>query len=66
MNSEKVINIKSLRKFVDDKFPGNSLIKYLVLSEPDQMPAEEFLVKMKLWLRLLRMESNKACCEGRP
>lgn len=59
MDSEISVNIKSLRKFANDKLPWNSILRELLLSESDLMDAEEFLVKMEVWLRLLRIESNK-------
>ncbi|MCD6241332.1 hypothetical protein J7K27_07440 [Candidatus Bathyarchaeota archaeon] len=59
MNNGKV-NIRSLRKFVDETFPRNSVLRELILGEPDQINVQEFLTKMKIWLRLLRMESGKS------
>lgn len=64
MDSEK-INIKSLRKFVDDKFARDSVLRDLILGEPNQIGVEEFLAKMEIWLRLLQMESNKGYCGER-
>ena len=49
------VNIKGVKAFALD-LPKNSRLRDLILSENDEMDVQEFLSKMDLWLKLLRME----------
>jgi len=51
--SNKSLNIKSLKRFAYEHLPTNSTLRDLILAEPDQISAQEFLIKMETWLRLL-------------
>ena len=49
------VNIRGLKAFVL-KLPKNSRLRDLILAEDDEIDVQEFLSKMDLWLKLLRME----------
>lgn len=51
------INIRPLKEQVLSNFPVNSALREVVLSEPDEMTAEEFSIKLDNWLTLLRLEA---------
>jgi len=53
MNADK-INIKTLKKFVYENFPPDSLLGDLILTEPEQMTVQEFIIKTETWLRLAK------------
>jgi hypothetical protein len=38
--------------------PKNSALREVILSDKDELTAEEFLVKIDVWLKLARMVSS--------
>ena len=48
------------RRTVDMRPLKNSMLRELVISEADELDAEEYLIKMGVWLRLLRFEGGVA------
>jgi hypothetical protein len=55
---KKMINLQTLKLWVKQYLPSNSNLKILILSEDDIISSEEFIVKIDVWQKLLRMESN--------
>ncbi len=53
------VRIAQLKAFVDQKCPTKSTLRELILGEPDEIDAVEFLTKVEDWLRILRIESRK-------
>ena len=51
------VNLKKLKEYALTNLPKNSHLRDLVLSEKDEIDAEEFVVKISMWLKLIRMES---------
>lgn len=51
------VNIKGLKAFALG-LPTDSRLRDLILTEDDELDVNEFLAKMDLWLRLVRMESS--------
>ncbi len=54
MLPEKMVDIKPLKSNVSTIFPQNSVLRGLILEEDDTMPAQEFVAKVGVWLKLLR------------
>lgn len=52
------IDIRSLKEFARQHLPRDSALREIILSDRDVLDAEEFLVKVDVWLKLLRMESS--------
>lgn len=52
---DKIIDIRALKQSAY-KFPKSSL-RSIILEEKDTMTVQEFLIKMKTWLKLARIES---------
>ena len=50
------IKITGVKKFAANNLPETSILKRLLLEEKDEMSKGEFIAKMDLWLKLLRME----------
>jgi len=50
------VKTSGLKGFANTHLPEGSKLRYLLLGEKDEIDADAFLVKMDLWLRLLRME----------
>jgi len=53
------INTISLKKFANCNLGEHKLLKELLLEEQPEMSNEEFLIKISLWLKLLRKEDEK-------
>ena len=54
-SNRSICNIRVLKNYAVD-LPKDSRLRDLILAEDDELDAEEFLAKMDLWLKLLRME----------
>lgn len=50
----KRVDVSKLKAFVLKDFPRDWVLKDIVLSEPDKMPALEFCAKVDVWLKLAR------------
>lgn len=48
-----------IKEFASGKLPEGSILRYLLLTEREEMNTNEFLAKMDLWLKLLRIESTQ-------
>jgi hypothetical protein len=60
-SSEKqasTIKIVELKRFVRENFAPNSVLRDLILSERDEVSCDEFVVKVDVWLRLLRGDAK--------
>lgn len=53
------VNTSSLKKFANCNLSEHQLLKELLLEEQSEMSAEEFLIKISVWLKLLRKEEEK-------
>ena len=54
--SEKRIDLSSLKDFVIEKLPPDSIVRALILEEGGSLPAQEFVTKVEVWLKLLRRD----------
>ena len=59
-NETKKVNLKPLKKWVEENLPTNSTLRNIILSENDILSSEHFIVKIDVWQKLLRMESHQA------
>ncbi|MCX6741660.1 MAG: hypothetical protein NTX24_00595 [Candidatus Pacearchaeota archaeon] len=48
-----------LKKFATSNLGEHQVLKELILEEQSEMSAEEFLIKISVWLKLLRKEEEK-------
>jgi hypothetical protein len=55
--SQKVRIIR-VKDFAARSLPEASILRGLLLEERDELDREEFLAKMDLWLKLLKMDSQ--------
>jgi len=53
------VNIKRLKTFVFENFPQGAPVRELLLMEDDELAAADFLLKLEVWLRLLKMEPHQ-------
>jgi len=47
-----------LKEFAISALPEGSALRNVLLSERDEVDVDEFIVKIDIWLKLLRMESS--------
>lgn len=52
----KIVNLQRLKSHAYERLPINSVLRELILSENDYMEAEEFLIKLDIYLKLMRRE----------
>ena len=51
------VDIKALKNFVTARFGSSSLLRKVIVAEPDYLPAEELVGKIGTWLAILREET---------
>lgn len=55
---EAEVDIRPLKEFASSKCRSDSLLKKVLAVEPDNLPAQEFLGKMRTWLAILKEEAG--------
>jgi hypothetical protein len=50
------VDIRALKRFVAAKFGVPSLLRKVMVVEPDHLPAQELVGKIGTWLAILREE----------
>ena len=48
------VDLRELKAFALEKLPIKSSLRDVLLSERDEMPADEFIHKLAVWLKLWR------------
>lgn len=48
------VDIRKLKEFASNKIPKDNPLREIIMSEQDLLGSTEFLVKVDVWLRLLR------------
>lgn len=54
---QQEIDIRVLKHYVSTKFGSSSLLRKVIVAEPDYLPAEELVGKIGTWLAILREEA---------
>lgn len=55
----KMVNIRSLKDFVTEELPSSSMLRRIVLQEKDSISARSFIVKMGMWIKVMREERQR-------
>jgi hypothetical protein len=50
------VNLGRLKRFALESLPDRSILRALLLEEPDELSLDIFLAKLDIWLRLSRIE----------
>lgn len=50
------VTVLTLKKFASERLRNFPLTRDLLTSESDHLPVEEFAIKCRLWLQVLRRE----------
>ncbi len=53
---EQTISLVELKNLARRLLPSNSTLRMLILSEPDELPRDEGLAKLQIFVRLLHQE----------
>jgi hypothetical protein len=53
------LKLRALKDFVMKKLPPTSTVRQLILTEPDEIPREEYVVKFRIWASLLNKELSQ-------
>lgn len=56
MKPRDKVNLKKLKVFAFEKFSKNCPLRDVLLAERDLLDVHEFLIKLDVWLKLLRRE----------
>ncbi len=54
----KVIDIRPLKALAAERLASDSVLKRVLLTEPDSMPADDYLAKLGTWLAILREDTK--------
>lgn len=58
-NSKTKVDVRRLKNFAFQKLPKDSELRDILLTERDLLNINEFLVKIEIWLKLLRVRRKK-------
>jgi hypothetical protein len=53
-----IVDIRSLKRLAEKILPNDSILRKVLLSEPDSLEARDYLPKLAKWLAILREEST--------
>jgi hypothetical protein len=53
------VTIRALKEFASERLPKGSALRDLLLTEKDELTAEEFLSKMDVWIRVFNWEFSR-------
>jgi hypothetical protein len=56
--TKHMLDIKPLKRFALENLPPNSALRAILISEPDFVSVEEFLMKLGIWLKLVRFDDE--------
>jgi hypothetical protein len=57
-STKPTVDIRKLKSLVAQQFPRDSAIHDILLTEGDIISVPDFLIKVDIWLRLLRRLKN--------
>ena len=61
----KRVDIRPLKTFALEKLPRDLMLRDFLLTEPDELPVEEFLSRQSVWFRLLEIRDvEHRWCSG--
>jgi hypothetical protein len=54
--STKPLDLRPLKKFVIEHLPVDSSLRDVILTDDDLVTPPEYLMRLRIWLKLLRLE----------
>lgn len=58
MRQSQKVSISKLKKMAVEMLPTDSVVRKLILSEPDELERSELMVKIEIYSKLLYSELN--------
>ena len=58
--AQALVSIVDLKNLARTTLPSSSALRDLILSEPDHVPEDELLIKLRLYSKLLYRELNRS------
>ena len=58
--AQALVSIVDLKNLARTTLPSSSALRDLILSEPDRVPEDELLIKLRLYSKLLYRELNRS------
>lgn len=50
---KKMVDIRPLKRTVKRDYPRDAPIRTVILGEPDEIPMDEYVVKLSVWYKLI-------------
>lgn len=57
--ASRAVSMRSMKQWTRDKLREGSALREVILSEPDELTASEFLGRLPVYLRLLGLEFQR-------
>lgn len=54
----EMINLRALKRSIRQNYPEDAPIRKVVLSEPDEIPKDEYAIKMMVWFKLIPVKGE--------
>jgi len=64
-SQDQGISLVELKRLSEGKLPKDSILRRLIISEPDSIPRESFLSKLAVWLKIFYTEPVNQTYESR-
>lgn len=61
---ERKVDLRALKRFTRSELPGYPILRNLILSEADEVPADEFVGMVRVWLRVFNLETQMNSTAG--
>lgn len=58
--ASRMLDFRALNTFALEKLPKTSVLRDVILIEPDSLSAADFLAKVPIWLRLADLEGKRS------
>jgi hypothetical protein len=52
------VDIRPLKRIAHDQLPRGSALREILLDEPNEMGIDEFLIKIDIWLKLMKVQEQ--------
>ena len=49
----KMVDIRPLKKTARRDYPKDAPIRTVILAEPDEIPLDEYVIKLSVWFKLI-------------
>lgn len=54
------LNIRAIKDWAARNLPDDSVLRSVIVSEPDELTMEAYFAKMDIWLKLVKREASRS------